>query len=55
MNKKMGFLSQTDQSNQLRCIKCNKLLAKTKGKSSINLEIVCPRCKALNYFPVGGS
>lgn len=31
---------------QYRCKNCNKLLAKGKGE----LEIKCPRCKAVNQF-----
>ncbi|MBS9782025.1 MAG: Com family DNA-binding transcriptional regulator [Gammaproteobacteria bacterium] len=32
---------------QVRCKKCNKLLAVAECK---NLEIKCPRCKYLNVF-----
>ncbi|WP_301673117.1 Com family DNA-binding transcriptional regulator [Neisseria blantyrii] len=31
---------------QYRCKNCNKLLAKGEGE----LEIKCPRCKAVNQF-----
>jgi len=37
-------------SNELRCKKCNKLLAlKLEG----TLEIYCPRCKTYNKFIKG--
>lgn len=33
---------------EFRCSKCNKLLGKIDGRA----EIVCPRCKTVNYTEV---
>lgn len=35
---------------EIRCANCNRLLAKVEGLALI--EIVCPRCKAVNEWPI---
>ena len=34
------------QLSEVRCMKCNRLLGKLKGK----VEIKCPKCKVYNSF-----
>ena len=39
-----------NEKEEIRCIKCAKLLAKAAGSGFI--EIKCPRCKEFNLFHI---
>ncbi len=34
--------------DEIRCLKCNKLLAKINNKGVLACQIKCPRCRTMN-------
>jgi|TARA_A100001201_G_scaffold39500_2_gene41217 hypothetical protein len=39
---------QTLHQDDVRCLKCNKLLAKINNKGILAGQIKCPRCRTIN-------
>lgn len=40
-----------DESKEVRCPSCKRLLFKIKGLGCI-VEIICPKCKVMSRWPI---
>jgi len=35
---------------EVRCVKCNRLLCRTKGSNAGEIEVKCPKCHLLHVY-----